>query len=1587
MGDSFVHLHQHTEFSMLDGAARVGEVVNAAATDGQPAIGITDHGNMYGVLDFYKACRKVDVKPIIGFEAYMAHDSRLERPPRRGKQDDSGGEVEGGKKLYYHLTLLAENNAGYKNLIQLSSRAFMEGYYYKPRLDWDLLAEHAEGVIATTGCLGGHVLQSLMNEGFDAALDKAARLQDIFGRDNLFVEIQDHGIQAQIDTNPDLLRIAKKLKAPLLATNDSHYVHREDALAHDALLCVQTGSLVSDTDRFKFHGDEHYLKTAEEMRYLFREVEVACDNSLWIAERANVEIAFGDALLPNFPLPEGFEDDSAYLRHLTFEGARLRWGDPLPDEVVERLAFELRVIADMGFSSYFLIVWDLIKHARDNGIRVGPGRGSAAGCAVAYTLWITDLDPIKYDLLFERFLNPSRISMPDIDMDFDTRFRDEMIRYAAEMYGRDHVAQIVTFSQIKARAAVRDAARVLGYPYAVGDKVAKAMPPLIMGRDTPLGACLEKQEKFAEGYAMAADLRSMYEADPDVKKVIDVAKGLEGLRRQDGIHAAAVVITKDALTEYLPIQRKPEAGKPIEMSPVVTQYEMNGVESLGLLKMDFLGLRNLDVISDTLALIKKHRDVDLDIDNVSLEDAKTYELLGRGDTIGVFQLEGGAMRALVRSLAPDKFEDVAALVALYRPGPMSVNMHNDYADIKNGRKPVQYFHPDAEEVLADTYGLMIYQESVMRVAQKFAGYSLAEADNLRKACLPVGTRILSRSRGYVPIESVMSLADRRVQTIDTTSATSRFETVDDVWSVGRKPVFRLTTSTGYTVEATSNHPFLVEDGWLELGKIQAGDLVGVAGRTRTHGGSRVTGAEVDLAALLVSEGYTPDVRRQAGGPFFCNTDPELLDAFRAAYRTFFGREHSSECTIEGVTRLRLSRQELLDLEPILGRLGLSRDKVVSPRLVNAPLRKVERFLGLYFCADGWTDASGVHYASASLDICRSLKRMLLRLGVVGNLHRREIPGHGTHWTVSIADKGMARRFLLAVGPHLTTSKRSKADRWAATWGDAASATNIGIPSSILASELERRAAVTGRSRRDLGVDSGGYTSVRLLHRETLDGLLYSERLEDLRTGDLLWDRVVSIDYVGEKECFDFQMSNPDRPYAVVEDFLVHNCGKKIREMMAKERKGFVEGVENTGYGEKLGTELFDIIEKFADYAFNKSHSYGYGFISYQTAYLKANYPADYFSALLTSVKSSLEKAAIYLAECRVMGIDVTVPDVNRSESDFTPVISVDLETGTQTQQISFGLSAVRNVGEGLVDLIVAARDEGGPFADFYDFCERVHTNVLNKRTIESLIKAGGFDSCGHPRQGLLTVFEQIVDTTVARRRERDMGVMSLFGDVEDTDSGFNEKAQIPDIDFDKKQRLAFEKEMLGLYVSDHPLMGAERALAKKVDCTLMDLSELEDGSMRTVGGVITNLQRKWTKKGDLMAVFQLEDLQTSVEVMVFPKSMADHGHKLVDDAVVIITGRVDRRDDMPKMIPKDIDLFEPMAEGAPPLRIQVSPNRLSDEVIGRLKSLLVEFPGESEVYLHLGQQILQLPPEFTVDVEAGLVGELRVLLGHEAIVV
>lgn len=727
--DPFVHLHTHTEYSILDGAAKLDDLIKAAIADGQPAISSTDHGNMYGCLEFYKKCQKAGIKYIPGEEFYMAAESVDERPKRgKAKLDDTGGETAEGQKLYYHLTMLAETTEGFQNLIKLSSKAFMEGYYYKPRIDWSMLEDYSKGIIATSGCLGGLVLQSLLRGDIETAQARAGRLQDIFGKENFFIEIQDHGIAAQFQTNPMLVDLAKYLRAPLVATNDSHYVHKDNAIAHDALLCVQTGALMSDENRFHFEGDEHYLKTAAEMRYLFKELPDSCDNTLWIAERSNVVLDYSGYKLPSFPVPQGFVDDKEYLRHLTIEGAKKRWGAPIPSDNLARLEFELDVINNMGFASYFLILWDLVKYAHENDITTGPGRGSAAGSAVSYALNITQLDPIKYDLLFERFLNPSRISMPDIDLDMDSRYRDTLIRYAAQRYGEDRVAQIITFSQIKARAAVRDAARVLGFNYQVGDKVAKAMPPLVMGRDTPLHACIEKDEKHLDGYASATEVRAMYSTDPEVKAVIDVALGLEGLRRGDGIHAAAVVISDKPLTEYLPIQRKGED------KPIVTQYEMNNVEELGLLKMDFLALRNLDIIDSTVKLVKKLRNVDIDINDLPLADEKSFDLLRAGDTLGIFQLESSQMRELLKRLAPTSFHDIAAVVALYRPGPMASNMHNDYADRKNYRQEVSYFHEDAKPILKDTYGLMIYQEQMMRVAQKFAGYSLAEADNLRKAC-------------------------------------------------------------------------------------------------------------------------------------------------------------------------------------------------------------------------------------------------------------------------------------------------------------------------------------------------------------------------------------------------------------------------------------------------------------------------------------------------------------------------------------------------------------------------------------------------------------------------------------------------------------------------------------------------------------------------------------------------------------------------------------------------------------------------------------------------------------------------------------
>ena len=1183
MAEGFVHLHNHTEYSMLDGAARVEEMVLAAKADGQRAIAITDHGNLYGVIDFYEACRRHGVTPIIGLEAYMAANSRFDRPPRRGKIDDTGGETEGGQKLYHHLTLLATSNEGYRNLRELSSLAFLEGYYYKPRLDWDLLERYNVGLIATSGCLGGVVLQALMHDDYPKALELAGRLQSIFGPESFFIELQDHGLPEQERTNPQLLQIAKELRAPLVATNDLHYVHHDDAEMHDALLCIGTGSLVADPNRFRFHSDQHYLKSAAEMRYLFRDVPEACDNTLAIAERASVTIEFDNDALPEFPIPESFRADThkdganRLLRDLVLRGAHERYGEHLSDEVVDRLEKELGVVADMGFSDYFLVVWDLIRHAREQGIRVGPGRGSSAGCCIAYCLRIVDLDPIHYGLIFERFLNPGRRSMPDIDMDFDERFRGDMIRYAAERYGSDHVAQIVTFSTIKARAAVRDAARVLGYPPQLGDKIAKAMPPLVMGQDLPLEACFQPTPGYEGRFVEAAELRNLYDSDVEVKHSIDVAMGFVDKRRQDGIHAAAVVITKEPMLDYVPVQRKSGPSGSGEDAPIVTQYEASAIEKLGLLKMDFLGLRNLAIIERALENIRRRHGVEVDIDNVALDDPKVYEMLRLGNSIGIFQLEGDKMRQLMRRLAPTGFDDIAALNALYRPGPLSENVHNDFADRKNGRQAVSYDHPDLESILGETSGLMIYQEDIMRVATLIAGFSMTEADDLRKA-----------------------------------------------------------------------------------------------------------------------------------------------------------------------------------------------------------------------------------------------------------------------------------------------------------------------------------------------------------------------------------------------------------------------CSKKIREMIRAQRSKFVDGAEREGYGRDLGETIFNKIEPFADYAFPKSHAYGYALLGYQDAWLKVNYPVEYMAALLTSFRDDKDKTSVYLNEARQMGITIGVPNVNESFAEYAPSLSQD-------QTILFGLAAVRNVGEALVEKIVDERESHGHFSSIYDFVRRVDPMVLNRRTMESLIKAGAFDALGVPRLGFLLKVDEICDVTLARRRDHALGITTLFAAFGEGDGHDWEGTDVAlsDIEFDKSVKLDFEREMLGTYISDHPLYEVESQLMMKTDGSIISVRERGEelahaGKAVTVGGILAEVQIRTTKMGKQYARVVLEDLGASMEINFSANNFEKFSGFLAKDNIVLVKVRPGFEEEL-RFSAMDVEMLS-VERGNEDLRLALRPEDLTQSSIATLREILSRYPGRSPVIVETGTagRAFKLGPEFNVNI-ASVVADLRTEFGRNVI--
>jgi DNA polymerase III subunit alpha len=1160
VADSFVHLHNHTEYSMLDGAQKLKPMFAEVDRQGMPAVAMSDHGNMFGAYEFQQVAKDFgSVKPIIGIEAYVAPSSRRYRKQefwgpggQRAMSDDGEGskDVSGGGR-FTHMTMWAENVQGLRNLFHLSTEASYTGQFPsgKPRMDMELISEHAGGIIATTGCPSGAVQTRLRLNQYEKAREVAAAYQEIFGRENYFLELMDHGLSIEKQVRDGLMRLARELDIPLLATNDAHYIHADQADAHDNLLCIGVGKNKADEKRFRFSGNDYYLKTAAEMRELFSELPEACDNTLLIAERVQPYNEVFDHVdeMPQFPdVPEG-ETQESWLRQECVRGLAMRYGDPVPAEVMERFETEMSIIGPMGFSSYFLVVADICKYARDNGVPVGPGRGSATGSIVAYATRITELCPLEHGLLFERFLNPERINPPDVDLDFDDRQRDKMVRYVTEKYGDEYTAMVNTFGKIKAKNAIKDSSRILGYPFQHGERITKALPADIMGKSIPLDGIFDTEHPR---YAECGEIRQMYENEPDVRKVIDTAKGVEGLTRGTGVHAAAVILSKTRLTDRIPLHMRASD------SVKITGFDYPSCENMGLVKMDFLGLRNLGVIDHAIQNIRENRGVKLtcvdpmdgDTETVviPLDDKNTFELLGRGDTFGVFQLDGGGMRALLKLMEPTRFEDIAAALALYRPGPMAANAHTNYALRQNGKQDPDPIHPELRDVLdpilGSTHHLLIFQEQIMAIARTLAGYTLGGADMLRRA-----------------------------------------------------------------------------------------------------------------------------------------------------------------------------------------------------------------------------------------------------------------------------------------------------------------------------------------------------------------------------------------------------------------------MGKKKAEVLEAEWEKFHGGMKGNGYSEEAIKAVWDVMLPFSGYAFNKSHTAGYGLVSYWTAYLKANYPAEYMAALLTSVGDDKDKAGIYLADARKLGVTVMRPDVNESVAEFAAV----------GDDVRFGLRSVRNVGDNVIEAIVAARKSKGKFTSFTDFLDKVDLPALNKRAIESLVKAGAFDSLGHTRKGLTAAHETAIDAVVPLKKAAAYGQDDLFAGLGDEGgedaAGFGIEISIDDSEWPRKQLLSTEREMLGMYVSAHPLDGTEHILAVNRDTTIPELlaSGRTEGTVR-LSGLITGVQQKMTKQGNAWAIVNLADRDGTIEVLFFPVTYQLVMGALVEDSVVSVQGRINDRDGGISIFGQELQVLDVASAertGAAPVRLALPYHHVNESTVRELQRIVGAHPGENPVHV------------------------------------
>ncbi len=1537
----FVHLHNHSDYSLLDGASAIPKMVKRAAQLEMPALALTDHGSLFGAVEFYQEARKAGVKPILGMEAYVTRGRRSDRL----------------RDTAHHLVLLARNEQGFRNLMRLSSLAFLEGFYYKPRVDHEILQQYSAGLIALSACPKGEVASDLLGAGADAAYATAMMYREIFG-ENYFLEIQNHGLEIEDRIRTGVVDLAARTGLPLVATNDCHYLHHADADAHDVLLCIQTGKNVDDVNRMRYETDQVYFKSADEMRARFAEFPEAMRNTLEIAGRCDLQLNFGTPLLPEFPLPEGVNAED-FLRELAWKALRERFPE-IGEEVRKRFDYELDVICRMGFASYFLIVRDFIEYAKSRGIGVGPGRGSVAGSLVAYALRITEVDPLQHGLIFERFLNPERVSMPDIDIDFDDLRRGEVIEYVKKKYGEGNVTQIITFGTMGAKGVVRDVGRALGLACAEVDRIAKLVPE-------GLGMTLER------ALELSPDLKKVGEKGPAFERLLRSARALEGLARHASTHAAGVLITPGPLLDYVPLYRQKDES-------VTTQWDMKSVEKAGLLKMDFLGLRTLSMLDEATKLIAKHRGETIDVLKLPFDDEAAYRVFQTADTVAIFQFESSGMRDYLRKLKPTVFDDLVAMNALYRPGPMENIPY--FIDCKHGRKKVVYDHPDLEPILQRTYGVFVYQEQVMQAANSLAKFSMSQADELRRAMGKKKPEEMVAKRAQfiegcksnrVPqakaekifgiMEKFAGYAFNRCATSSTilcdaetgerTTIGDLFEhrrsfqvhalgedwklrsrrVLDVIWN-GRQPVFELKTSQGRRFVATGNHPLRTLDGWTLLEDLQPGDRIAAPRHMRAE--SKKTWPRYEIIALagLLSEGNTC----HPTSLYFYGNDPVLVNDFAQAIGQFpntvariYQRPEMRRlevCANMG-RNWRVKEDAPFGYDCISGNLAVVMDapqrsgafqwgeslgllgKKATQKRVPAEVFELcdadlEVFVGRLWAGDGFFANHKDHspfYATSSEEFARDVQLLLSRLGILSGVHAKQFKYRGTRrpgFTVHVLGNPSAMTFLERVAPH-SPGREAQVE-----------VLREHILRRVGGKECKDTLPVEAITWIDRELSKSGWSRADLLNNLSMSGLFDANRrglprgavaviaesfqspeLHDLATSDVFWDRVVSIEPAGVEDVYDLTVEH-DHNF-VADGLIVHN-----------------------------------------------SHSAAYALLAYQSAYLKAHYPAEFMAATLTSEMADSARIVTLIEECRRMKLELLPPDVGRSEWKFT------LEEG----KIRFGLGAVRNVGAGAVESILAAR-AAGPFRDLYDLARRLDARSVNRRVLESLVAAGACDSLGGERAALFAAAGRALEQAALLHRERESGQSSLFGGGESAVAVVSPALPLVE-PWTSREKSAREKEVLGFYVSEHPLVPLRDDLQKIASHPVAEAAELEDGAEVRLVGLIGEVKALTTRAGKRMAVVGLEDLSGRIECTVFPEAYEAARELLVSDTLVVIGGRIESGDRGVKVMVSDVKPWDTArAIYRPSLHLEVRAEDLSPAWLEGVDEILSSHPGDAEVYLHI----------------------------------